>query len=107
MENRDHLLQYTIPQLLRWRVGQTGDKTALREKDFGYWNNYSWSLFYERVGQVALGLEALGLNLDDWSHLLVRDRCLLDDALLLERDALDPTEPDVFAAFGHVVHAAA
>jgi len=62
MENRDHLLQYTIPQLLRWRVEQTASKTALREKDFGYWNDISWALFYKRVGQVALGLEKLGLK---------------------------------------------
>ncbi len=62
MENKDHLLQYTIPQLLRWRVRETGDKTALREKDFGYWNNYTWSKFYERVGHIALGLEVLGLK---------------------------------------------
>jgi len=62
MENRDHLLQFTIPQLLRWRVNKTGEKTALREKDFGYWNNFTWNLYYERVSQVALGLEALGLK---------------------------------------------
>jgi len=62
MENRDHLLQFTIPQLLRWRVEQSPEKIALREKDFGYWNYYSWANFYERVGQVALGLEEIGLK---------------------------------------------
>ena len=65
MENKDHLLKYTIPQLLRWRVNETGDKVALREKDFGYWNNYTWNDFYDRVRKVALGLDKLGIKKDD------------------------------------------
>ncbi|MFH2130847.1 MAG: AMP-binding protein [bacterium] len=62
MENHDHLLQFTIPQLLRWRVQQTGEKVAIREKDFGYWNNYTWSDYYACVRKIALGLEKLGLK---------------------------------------------
>ena len=33
----------TIPQLLQKRAEQHSDKLALREKDFGIWNRYSWS----------------------------------------------------------------
>ena len=65
MAGKDDILKYTIPQLLRWRVEETGDKVALREKDFGYWNNYTWSDFYDCVRKVALGLEKLGLKKDD------------------------------------------
>ena len=65
MQGKDDILKYTIPQLLRWRVHETGDKVALREKDFGYWNNYTWKDFYDRVRQVALGLEKLGIKKDD------------------------------------------
>jgi len=65
MENQDQILQFTIPQLLRWRVNSTGDKVALREKDFGYWNNYTWSEYYDYVRKVALGLEQLGLKKGD------------------------------------------
>jgi len=65
MENKDHLLEYTIPQLLRWRVKETGDKVALREKDFGYWNTYTWKDYYDRVRNVALGLEKLGVQKGD------------------------------------------
>ena len=65
MSGKEDILKYTIPQLLRWRVHQTGDKVALREKDFGYWNNYTWNDFYDRVRKVALGLEKLGLKKDD------------------------------------------
>ena len=65
MDNKEQLLEYTIPQLLRWRVNKTGDKVALREKDFGYWNNYTWNDFYEHVRKVALGLDKLGIKKDD------------------------------------------
>ena len=34
MGDNDRLLDLTIPQLLRWRVAQTPDKVALREKEF-------------------------------------------------------------------------
>jgi hypothetical protein len=35
MKDNTELLKFTIPQLLRWRVKETGTKVALREKDFG------------------------------------------------------------------------
>jgi len=65
MADRDFLTQFTIPQLLRWRVEQSGDRVALREKDFGYWNNYTWRQYYELVGKAALGLEHIGLKKGD------------------------------------------
>jgi long-chain acyl-CoA synthetase len=65
MKNRDQLAELTIPQLLRWRVNETGDKIALREKDFGYWKSYTWQEYYEFVRKTALGLEALGIKKGD------------------------------------------
>jgi long-chain acyl-CoA synthetase len=65
MEDKNKLLEFTIPQLLRWRVKKTGEKVALREKDFGYWNNYTWNDFYGRVRQIALGLEKIGVKQGD------------------------------------------
>ena len=62
MENRDELVKYTIPQLLRWRVTQSADKVALREKDFGRWNIYTWRTYYEFVRKSGLGLAELGLE---------------------------------------------
>jgi long-chain acyl-CoA synthetase len=55
----------TIPQLLRERAAMHGDKFALREKEFGVWNPYSWSHYYETARAVALGLLALGLKPGD------------------------------------------
>ena len=55
----------TIPQLLRKRAELHGDKLALREKDFGIWNRYSWNHYYETARSVALGLLSLGLKPGD------------------------------------------
>jgi len=65
MQDANELLNYTIPQLLRWRIGETGEKVALREKDFGYWVNYTWNDYYKRVREVALGLEKVGVKKGD------------------------------------------
>ena len=58
MSERDELLQYTIPQLLRYRVQKMGDRVALREKDFGIWRSLTWKQYYDYVGKTALGLES-------------------------------------------------
>jgi len=65
MEDNSHLLKYTIPQSLRWRARSTGEKVALREKDFGFWNTYTWSQYYDLVRKTALGLRKIGLQKGD------------------------------------------
>ncbi len=65
MEDRGFLTDFTIPQLLRWRVEKSGDRVALREKDFGFWNTFTWRQYYELVGKAALGLQEIGLKKDD------------------------------------------
>ena len=40
-------------------------KIALREKDFGIWNEYSWAEYGEQARLTGLGLKALGLNRGD------------------------------------------
>ncbi len=65
MQEREHLLQHTIPQLLRWRVNETGDKVALREKDFGCWNSYTWNQYYDSVRKTGLGLRKIGFDKGD------------------------------------------
>ncbi|OEU47587.1 MAG: long-chain fatty acid--CoA ligase [Desulfobulbaceae bacterium S5133MH15] len=65
MSTNDHLLEYSIPQLLRWRVNSTPKRPALREKDFGIWNTYTWEDYYDYVRKTALGLRAIGLGKDD------------------------------------------
>jgi len=65
MQNKDDLLEFSIPQLLRWRVKNTGDKVALREKDFGRWNSYTWNQYYDYVRKTSLGLLEIGLKKGD------------------------------------------
>jgi long-chain acyl-CoA synthetase len=65
MENKDHLAQFSIPQLLRWRVKETGNKVALREKDFGCWNSYTWNQYYDFVRNTGLGLLKIGFKKED------------------------------------------
>ena len=62
MENSEKLLEYSIPQLLRLRVNYTGDKVALREKDFGIWNSHTWKSYYDHVRKTALGLKEIGIE---------------------------------------------
>ncbi|MDO8942248.1 MAG: AMP-binding protein, partial [Desulfobacterales bacterium] len=65
MENRDRLTDFTIPQLLRWRVQHSADKVALREKELGRWRNYTWRQYYDNVRKTALGLDKIGLARGD------------------------------------------
>ena len=55
----------TLPQLLRARASLHGEKLALREKEYGIWNPYSWSHYYEAARSVALGLLSLGIKPGD------------------------------------------
>lgn len=55
----------TIPQLLRERAALHGDGLALREKEYGIWNRYSWRHYYQRARAFALGLLSLGIKPGD------------------------------------------
>lgn len=55
----------TIPQILRQRAAMHGDALALREKDYGIWNPYSWGHYYETARAIALGLLSLGIQPGD------------------------------------------
>ena len=51
----------TLPGLLLWNKERFGaEKIALREKEFGIWQEYSWKDYYEHVKNFSLGLEFLG-----------------------------------------------
>jgi len=59
------LSQCTIPQLLRWRKTQAPEKVALREKDFGIWQPFSWKDYWEKVRAVGMGLKETGFSKGD------------------------------------------
>ena len=55
----------TISQLFLKRVQELPDKVALREKDFGIWNEYTWRDYGDQASWVGHGLKALGLERGD------------------------------------------
>lgn len=65
MSHNEHLLKFSIPQLLRWRVTETPKLTALREKDYGIWNTYTWEEYYGFVRKTGMGLKAIGIEKGD------------------------------------------
>lgn len=54
-----------MARLFWHRVSTLPDKVAIREKDFGIWNEFSWEDWGEQAQLVGLGLKALGLNRGD------------------------------------------
>ena len=55
----------TIPKLFLKKTAERGDKTAMREKDFGIWQSYTWADYRARAFEVAHGLLSLGLKSGD------------------------------------------
>ena len=55
----------TIAKLFWKRVTTLDDKVAIREKDFGIWNEYSWADYGEYARLCGLGLKSLGLKRGD------------------------------------------
>ena len=56
----------TFPQLLVKRAKEFGDsKIALREKDFGIWQDVTWQQYLDHVKYFCLGLTHLGLERED------------------------------------------
>ena len=53
-------VEVTLPQLLCRNAERMPDRPALREKDFGIWQPYSWRRYWEEVRDIASGLAALG-----------------------------------------------
>jgi len=56
----------TLPQILLHNAQKYGkDKLAIREKDLGIWQSYSWHDYYENTKKFALGLSSLGFRRGD------------------------------------------
>jgi long-chain acyl-CoA synthetase len=56
----------TLPQMLAAHARRYGHgRVALREKEFGIWQEVSWADYAGHVRAVGLGLEALGLQRDE------------------------------------------
>jgi long-chain acyl-CoA synthetase len=56
----------TFPQILLDNAKKYGhSKIAIREKDYGIWQSYTWQDYLEQVRDFALGLASLGFKRGD------------------------------------------
>jgi len=56
----------TLPGLLKVNYERWGDgEVAVRDKDFGLWQEYTWKDSYEKVKSFCLGLVSLGMRAED------------------------------------------
>ncbi|TXG87074.1 MAG: long-chain fatty acid--CoA ligase [Rhodocyclaceae bacterium] len=55
----------TFPRLLFYHAQVRGNKVAMREKDLGIWQSWTWADVADRVGALASGLAALGFKRGD------------------------------------------
>lgn len=63
----------TLARLFLRRVEQWGERTALREKNFGIWESHSWRDLHRRARAYAAGLVALGMDGGDVVAILSED----------------------------------
>ena len=55
----------TLPQLVVEQARLRPDATAMREKEFGIWQRYTWAQYAEHVELLAYGFRQLGLQVGD------------------------------------------
>ena len=55
----------TLPRLLQRNARELGNRPAIREKDRGIWQTWTWRQYHDQVRDLALGLAALGFGRGD------------------------------------------
>ncbi len=55
----------TLPKLFLKKSAERGERIAMREKDFGIWQSYTWNDYRDRAFEIAWGLLSLGLERGD------------------------------------------
>ena len=63
----------TLPKLFLKNSAAWGEKIAMREKDFGIWQCYSWNDYRTHAANIAYGLLSLGLQRHDVISILSED----------------------------------
>jgi len=58
-------LHDTVPKLLLRNAREYAERPAIREKNFGIWQSWTWSDVYEEVRLYSIGLAELGLRRGD------------------------------------------
>ena len=107
----------TLVSFVRDRAAETPTAVAMREKDYGIWQEISWSELWELTLDAAHGLLALGVDVGDRVSIHSEDRpewVILDMATIAVRAitvGLYPTNPAAEVEYllsdsGSVVHLA-
>jgi len=74
--------QDTFPKLALRNAQRIPRKVAMREKDLGIWQSYTWSEYVEQARLIALGLAALGFARGDKTAVVGDNRPQLYWAML-------------------------
>ena len=64
----------TFPRLVRDNAARLGRRIAIREKDLGIWQSYTWRDYFERSRRIALGLASLGFVRGDKTAIIGDNR---------------------------------
>ena len=56
------MTEATLPMLLRRNAATMADRPAIREKNRGIWQSFTWAGYWEEVRDFALGLAAGGFR---------------------------------------------
>ena len=72
----------TFPKLARVNAERLSRRVAIREKDLGIWQSYTWRDYFERSRRIALGLASLGFARGDKTAIVGDNRPQLYWAVL-------------------------
>ena len=70
----DSTVHDTFPKALIHNAAGWPTDIAMREKEFGIWNSFTWADYLERVKMLALGLYALGVRRGEVVAILGKNR---------------------------------
>lgn len=62
---QSHSALDTFPKLLLDNARRIGDRPAIREKDYGIWQAWTWSEMQSEIAKMAAGLHAFGFKRGD------------------------------------------
>lgn len=90
----------TFPKLLAYNAQQYPTEIAMREKEFGIWNEMSWAEYHESVKHISLGLTDMGImpgeviglmgdNRPEWVHFEVAAHAIKCMSLGIYQDSLN------------------
>jgi long-chain acyl-CoA synthetase len=64
----------SLPQLFRKRCAALGDGLAMREKEFGIWNKFSWDDYYNHARELGAAMMHMGLQPGDVVSIIAENR---------------------------------